>query len=60
MDLTAYWPSDWLKSTKPRPSPYFPQVGDIVSTCTGVLWITTGLSLFLSGGVLPTGTRAVS
>ena len=56
MDLTAYWPSDWLKSTKPRPSPYFPQVGDIVSTCTGVLWVTTGLSLFLSGGVLPTGT----
>ena len=46
VDLTAYWPSDWLKLTKSCMSPYFPQVGDIVSqslasptVCSHFLWV---------------------
>ena len=33
-DYTAYWPPDWLKMTRPQVTPYFPQVGDIVSNST--------------------------
>ena len=29
-DYTAYLPPDWLKATSLHPSPYFPQVGDLV------------------------------
>ena len=32
LDYSAYLPPDWLNSTSPHSSPYFPQVGDIVSS----------------------------
>jgi len=34
VDYTPYWPTDWLKMTRPQITPYFPQVGDIVSSST--------------------------
>ena len=31
LDYSVYHPPDWLKSTSTKNTPYFPQVGDIVS-----------------------------
>ena len=57
--LKDYWPPDWLKSTKQRPFPYFPQFDDkvriqyVLSSC----FSGCGLS---PGGVFLSGTPAVS
>ena len=32
VDYTPYWPTHWLKITRPQVTPYFPQVGDVVSS----------------------------
>ena len=34
LDYSIYSPPDWLKTTSPNSSPYFPQVGDIVTQAT--------------------------
>ena len=47
-DYSVYWPTDWLKMDSPQISPYYPQVGDIVSYCTcTVLYLFIYLLIYL-------------